>query len=1116
MTALPVLADGGPGGRFGGGAGGTGFNGNPGGDGSPAGGGGGGGGAAGGGHGGNGGGVAGGIGGSGGTAVSPNGGAGGSSLNGGGGGGGGGFNGNGAGASTLTNSALLVGGNGGSGGDGSAAGPAGGGGGGAGGYGAVVTGGGASTNTGLIVGGQGGAGGNGTATGVFHQGGFGGGGGDGGVGALFAADGVTFTNSGIVAGGRGGAGGNGTGDILASAGGSGGAGGAGLVFTRSAATFSNSGIVTGGAGGTVGSFALANNFGLSGGAGGVGALFTGSGATFTNSGIVNGGAGGNGGPFDRRIGGDGGAGVQFAGSGATLNNSGIVAGGASGGGGFFFGATGGVGVLFTGSGGTLINSGTILGGAGSSVSGFRIGAGGAGISGTGLTIINGGFITGGLSGDGVTRANAITFTGGTNVLELQAGSVITGNVVAFSSADTLRLGGSNFASFDVSQIGPSAQYQGFGVFQKSGSSTWTLTGTTTAVTNWAINQGMLAISSDANLGNAGGTLSFNGGSLQFLSGLTSSRSITLNAGGGTFDTIGNTVTLSGAIGGSGGLTKIGSGTLVLPGSSTYTGATNVDAGILDVNGSLASTVFVNSGATLMGSGTVGGLSVASGGIMAPGNSIGTLTVGGNVSFAPGSLYLVEANAAGQSDRISASGRATLSGGTVQVLAQFGNFAPQTTYTILTAAGGLTGTFAAVSSNLAFLTASLSYDANDVFLTLTRNAFFVSQAANANQRSVAAALDTSPLTSALVLAVLNQTATGARQAFDALSGEIHASVQTSLIEDSLLLRETVLNRLRQASFAHAAGPMAALATGGPMLAYADAPALASAPAAFPVKAPPAAAGPDLTYWAQGIGAFGRLDSDGNAAEVRRNLAGFFTGFDRRFGDWRAGLAAGYTTSNVSESARLSSANIDSAHLAAYAGANYGPVNLRAGAAASFATLDTSRAIQFPGFFDQASAHYDAATGQVFGEVGYALTMGRVAVEPFAGAAYVHVRTDALAENGGVAALVGSGSRDDVGYSTLGVRAATTYVMPDGTVLTSRVSAAWQHAFGAVDPTAALAFASTGAGFVIASVPLARDAALVDAGADLQLTPRATLGVSYLGQLAAGAQDHAMKGTFTLKF
>ena len=66
-------------------------------------------------------------------------------------------------------------------------------------------------------------------------------------------------------------------------------------------------------------------------------------------------------------------------------------------------------------------------------------------------------------------------------------------------------------------------------------------------------------------------LAFGGGTLQFLSGFTTSRAVTLNGGGGTFDTNGNSATLAGVIGGTGGLTKIGDGTLTLAGANTYSG-----------------------------------------------------------------------------------------------------------------------------------------------------------------------------------------------------------------------------------------------------------------------------------------------------------------------------------------------------------------------------------------------------------------------------------------------------------------------------------------------------------------------------------------------------------------
>ncbi|SFJ00519.1 autotransporter-associated beta strand repeat-containing protein, partial [Methylobacterium brachiatum] len=180
-------------------------------------------------------------------------------------------------------------------------------------------------------------------------------------------------------------------------------------------------------------------------------------------------------------------------------------------------------------------------------------------------------------------------------------------------------------------------------------------------------------------------------------------------------------TLANAISGMGSLTKTSSGTLTLTGISTFTGTTDVAGGQLTVNGSIAnSAVTIHQGASLGGSGSVGGVNALSGGTVAPGNSIGTLTVAGAVAFAPGSTYRVEANAAGQADRIAAGGAATLAGGTVQVQAASGAYNPRTTYAILTAAGGVSGRFDGVSANLAFLSPGLRYRPNEVDLTLTRN------------------------------------------------------------------------------------------------------------------------------------------------------------------------------------------------------------------------------------------------------------------------------------------------------------------------------------------------------------------------------------------------------------
>jgi outer membrane autotransporter protein len=764
-------------------------------------------------------------------------------------------------------------------------------------------------------------------------------------------------------------------------------------------------------------------------------------------------------------------------------------------------------------------------------------SGGSDATGGGLTKIGTGTLT--LSG-------ANTYTGPTMV---NAGTLQAGAVNAFSSASaftvasgaTLDLAGFNQAIGSLAGAGSvtlgaatlttngdgsdttfSGTISGSGRLVKVGEGTLTLSGNNSYQGGTIVSEGTLAVGSSRAVGTGALTLA-DGTTLQAAAnGLALANVVRLN-GDVTVDTQSNTMTLSGPISGTGGLDKIGSGTLMLTGASTYTGTTTVSEGVLNVNGSLVSTVCVCSGATLTGTGSIGGLSVSGGGIVAPGNSIGTLTVRGNVSFDVDGIYQVKANAAGQSDKINATGTATLTGGTVQVLAQGGTYARQTRYTILTANAGVTGKFTGVTSNLAFLTALLSYDSKDVFLTLARNdVTFASAAQTPNQRAVALALDRSASLSPLVQAVANLSATGARQAFDALSGELHGSVQTTIVDDSRYIRQAVLGRLRQAPYADGAGNMAALGSGGPMLAYAAAaPGGASADggrSAFPIN--PSAAAPvqsaDLTFWAQGVGAWGRINSDGNAADVNRNLGGVFTGFDRRFGEWRAGLAGGYTNSSASVNARASSASIDTAYFAGYTGTSFGPLNFRSGAAYAWHTIATNRSVMFPGFSEQASAHYNAQEGQVFGELGYGMSFGDIAAEPFAGVAWLHLSTDGFTETGGVSALGGASGSDDVGYSTLGARWASNYLMANGMMLMPRASLAWQHAFAALTPTTTLTLRNTGAAFGIWGVPIARDAALIEAGGDLQLSAQTKVGIFYVGQLATNAQDHSVKGNFTWRF
>ena len=186
------------------------------------------------------------------------------------------------------------------------------------------------------------------------------------------------------------------------------------------------------------------------------------------------------------------------------------------------------------------------------------------------------------------------------------------------------------------------------------------------------------------------------------------------------------------------LVKYGHGTLTIDGTATYSGQTNVVGGRLDVNGDItrSSDVLVGPGGILGGIGFVPSTLVA--GTLAPGNSIGTITVNGNLAFAPGSIYQVEV-AGTTADRTNVTGTATLAG-TTQAL--FAPGAPSRSYTILSAAGGLNGTFQNLSSVglPGFLSPSLGYGATDVTLNL-QSMMTATPGLAGNQLSVARALDT---------------------------------------------------------------------------------------------------------------------------------------------------------------------------------------------------------------------------------------------------------------------------------------------------------------------------------------------------------------------------------------
>ncbi|MBR0706823.1 autotransporter domain-containing protein [Bradyrhizobium liaoningense] len=166
--------------------------------------------------------------------------------------------------------------------------------------------------------------------------------------------------------------------------------------------------------------------------------------------------------------------------------------------------------------------------------------------------------------------------------KLSAGS-IAGNGTFYLGANELTVGGNNLSTTVSGVIADGGYFGGTGgSLVKTGTGTLTLSGANTYTGGTTFAGGTVSVSSDANLGDLAGGLTFNGGTLQ-ISGTAfnaTARTVTLGAGGGTFDIAdaANDFVISQSISG-GTLTKSGAGTLTLTGAAGFSGAT-VSAGTL--------------------------------------------------------------------------------------------------------------------------------------------------------------------------------------------------------------------------------------------------------------------------------------------------------------------------------------------------------------------------------------------------------------------------------------------------------------------------------------------------------------------------------------------------------
>jgi len=527
---------------------------------------------------------------------------------------------------------------------------------------------------------------------------------------------------------------------------------------------------------------------------------------------------------------------------------------------------------------------------------------------------------------------------------------------------------------------------------------------------------------------------------------------------------------------------------------TFTGTLDVKAGTAKINDAISSLDILLSGGTVGGNGSFHSLTGT--GTIAPGNSIGTLTVLGNAAIGAGSVLDIELNAAGASDLLDVGGAATIAS-TASVIAHpaAGTYGGITKYTILTAATGVTGAFSGVTSVSAFFDPTLSYDANHVFLTLTRNTTsLTSLGLTPNQKAAAGVLDAfGPHGAPYLDELVTLTAPEIPGALDQLSGDGYASVLTALIDDDRYLRDAVLDHLLSAGNA----PGVVTATG-----YAEDAATGPAPTGS-------------TAWAHAYGGLTSLPGNGNGPGLEALTGGLVIGADRGFGDGNIG---GLAASGLSHFA-LPSRNMtgDSANITGgiYGRGDWDNFYLSFGTTFTHHAVSTTRTVTVGGASDIYTANYTAVTAQAFGEAGVTIDLGATSITPFAGVTAVGAHATGFTENGaGPGPLTVGPASASALIVDLGLRVEHQFVLHEDMLVTLAGSAAWRHAFGNVATTQNIFPGS--APFTVAGTSSPADALLLTASADLDVSEALAIRAAFSGVLSAAGASHALTATLTGKF
>lgn len=345
------------------------------------------------------------------------------------------------------------------------------------------------------------------------------------------------------------------------------------------------------------------------------------------------------------------------------------------------------------------------------------------------------------------NTGVITLGGNSSSISIFSGSISLGTNSGAGKGVTLTAvsgGTTRFSGVIQDPTGVS----GPGLVRKSGAGTVILSGLNTYAGGTSIDGGSLSVSQSSNLGANTGGLTINAGTLEITTGFSTNRIFTFaNAASTVQVDAAQTFTVASAIMGGGALNKTGTGKLVLSGANTFTGATVIVGGVVDVQnplalGTTAGGTIVNSGAelqfeanvaigaetvTVNGSGATGngalrnvsgnnslGGSVTLGSASLIGSDLGTLSLSGGISNGGFTLTFQGSGNIAESGTISGSGDLAKNGSGTLTLNGANTYTGLTIVSggTLVVANGSGGALAMTSSILVNWGSTLLLGAND--------------------------------------------------------------------------------------------------------------------------------------------------------------------------------------------------------------------------------------------------------------------------------------------------------------------------------------------------------------------------------------------------------------------